>query len=220
MKSTSRWSRSFESFCAAAILSGTLTFSGLASAQDTGAEQEAEPSGPSIEDSVKFINDQLADSSSGWNPCLETTSLTLSEDGQLIFESTRESYCEHSRQIAHLRDLDPNAIEVLNEQEMVVRVSCVEGGECGRYWEKRKEWEAEKWTLRDKEWRPESQYQGRPHKLTGLELRLSSNERSANRVAEGLAYMLKTAKTQDAFADPLPFGTPKPVEAETTGEGG
>ena len=146
-----------------------------------GLATETAPAGPTIQESVKFINDQLSGTPSGWNPCLETTALTLSEDGRLIFESTRESYCEHSRQIAHLRDLDPDAIEVLNESEMVVRVACVEGGECARYWEKRKEWESESWQLRDKEWRPESQYQERPHKLTGLELRLSSDERSATR---------------------------------------
>ena len=120
-----------------------------------------------------------------------TTSLTLSEDGQLIFESRKVIVSIPAN--APLRDLDPNAIEVLNEQEMVVRVSCEKVENVG---DGKNASGIEKWTLRDKKWRPESQYQGRPHKLTGLELRLSSNERSANRVAEVGLYAQNSEDTR------------------------
>jgi hypothetical protein len=115
-------------------------------------------------------------------------------------------------------DLDPDSIEVANEQEMVVRVACVEGAECGRYWEKRKKRDADAWTLRDKEWRPSSQYKGRTHKVTGVELYLSSDERYAQRVAEGIQYMLTVARGDPAYTNPVPFGTPEEEPSPEAGE--
>jgi hypothetical protein len=195
------------------LLSG-LCLSTVAWAQDaTDPAVEEGPTGPSVAESVTFINEQLAASPSTWRPCQESTVLSVDDQGRLSFEISRANYCEHSRQTAHLLDLDPDAIEVANEQEMVIRVACVEGAECGRYWEKRKKRLDDAWTLRDTDWRPLSQFKGRTHKVTGVELFLSSDERYAQRLAEGIQYMLTVARTDPAFAEPKPFGTPEePIE--------
>ena len=192
---------------------------GMAMVSEASAQEGSEelPEGPSVADGVSFINQKLASSASTWRPCQESTILTVDEEGRLAFEIERESYCEHSMQTAHLLDLDPDAIEVANEQEMVVRVPCLDGAECGRYWEKRKTRDGENWALRDSDWRPDSQFKERTHKVTGIEIRLSSDERSARQVAEGIQYLLTRARTEPAFADAPPFGTPEETAAE--GEG-
>jgi hypothetical protein len=182
-------------------------------AQDSGSA-EAAPEGPSVAEAIVFINAQLSASPSHWHPCRENTVLTVEEDGRLALEISRENHCEDSRQTAHLLDLDPEAIEVAVEQEMVIRVGCVEGAECGRYWEKRKKHEASKWSSRDEDWRPRSQYKEQAHMLTGLEIVLSSDERYAQQAAEGIKYMLTAARKDPAYAEPLPFGAPPPAESE------
>ena len=212
MTGNQEWSQGLFPRTVAAVLG--LALGTAAWAQDAETAAAEAPKGPTVAESVEFINTQLAASPSTWRPCQESTVLTVDDQGRLVFEISRENYCEHSRQTAHLLDLDPNSIEVANEQEMVVRVACVEGSECGRYWEKRKKRVDNAWSLRDDEWRPSSQYKSRTHKLTGVEIFLSSDERYAKQVAEGIQYLLTVARTDPAYADPAPFGTPEAPDTE------
>ncbi len=172
---------------------------------DPATEPEPEPPPPSIDEALTFLNELLAANPSPWRPCRAASSVELSEDGYLSVLVTRAAYCEDAQLRAHVRDLDPAAIEVVVEQQGALSLPCRGGDTCGRYAQKRKERVDDAWQVRDDDWVPRGP-PGQPHLIDALTLEMASDAKVAALASSSLAYIARSAAAMPAYAPPAdPF---------------
>jgi hypothetical protein len=166
------------------------------------AAPAAAPGAATVSGALVDINSELSANRSLSRPCLSSSRLELSADGWVTVTTTRSGYCEDSRIIAHLTELDPASVAVEDGEVAVVRIACSGGTPCARYAMRRKKYASgQGWTARDTDWRTDVSL-GPPHQAVGLELEMASNPRSTDRVARALSWMAGSAPSLPEYQRP------------------
>lgn len=190
---------------------------GLAAVPATAQDAADAGPPPSVAEALAFVNTELADNPSPWRPCRSVAQLELAEDGTLTAVVRRGGYCEDSRMLASIRDLDASAISFEVADEIVLRVPCLEEDTCARHAQIRKTRASGTWEPRDADWIPDGPAE-QEHRVPALELPMSSRPEKAARVASALQYLVKAAAVDPAYAEPVDrfAQAPPPAPADGT----
>lgn len=175
----------------------------------------ATPAAPAVPEAtipgaLGFINAQLAASASSWRPCKATATFALAADGMITVEIRRQSYCEDSRYMVNVRELDPAAVGFEVADEIVVRVPCLQEASCARHWQKKKKRSGSGWVPRTDLWDPAGP-DAQPHQVAALELPIGSDPFVAERLSSALRFVVRSAQGAPEYAAPAdPFASNTP----------
>jgi len=178
-------------------------------AAPTAAPASAAPQA-TIPGALTFINAQLAANPSSWRPCKAKATFAMAADGMITVEIRRQSYCEDSRYMVNVRELDPAAVGFEVADEIILRVPCLQEASCARHWQKKKKRSGAGWVPRTDVWDPAGP-DAQPHQVSALELPIGSDPFVAERLSSALRFIVRSAQGAPEYAAPAdPFASNTP----------